>query len=54
MTRVDLSGSYALNRTIRWYATIENLLNQHYEPGFGFPALPFNIRTGITVIVGGR
>jgi vitamin B12 transporter len=52
--KMDVSGSYAFNRTLKWYATIENILNQHYEPAFGFPGLPINIRTGITVVVGGR
>src|SRR5205823_5973124 len=52
--KVDLSGSYAFNRTIRWYLTVENVLNQHYEPAFGFPALPINARTGVTLTVGGR
>ena len=44
----------AFNRTIRWYLTVENVLNQHYEPAFGFPALPINVRTGVTLTVGGR
>ena len=34
--------------------TVENVLNQHYEPSFGFPGLPINVRTGVTVTVGGR
>ena len=52
--KIDLSGSYQIHRRIRWYATIENLLDQHYEPAFGFPALPINLRTGVTIRVGGR
>jgi vitamin B12 transporter len=51
--KIDLSGSYAFNRTIRWYLTVENVLNQHYEPAFGFPALPINVRTGLTITFGG-
>ena len=52
--KVDLSGAYRVHRRIKWYATVENLLNQHYAPTFGFPALPINLRTGVTIAVGGR
>jgi vitamin B12 transporter len=52
--KMDLSGSYAFNRSIKWYLTLENFLNQRYQPVFGFPALPINVRTGVTVTVGGR
>jgi hypothetical protein len=49
-----VSGSYAFHRRLKWYLTVENFLDDDYEPAFGFPALPFNIRTGVSVIVGGR
>ena len=52
--KIDLSGSYRIHPRLSWYATIENLFDQHYEPTFGFPALPVNFRTGVTVRVGGR
>jgi iron complex outermembrane receptor protein/vitamin B12 transporter len=52
--KLDLSGSYRVHPRIKWYATIENLLDQHYEPAFGFPGLPINLRTGLTIAVGGR
>jgi iron complex outermembrane receptor protein/vitamin B12 transporter len=52
--KLDVSGSYLFNRTVKWFATIENLLNEHYEAAFGFPALPFGIRTGVTLTLGGR
>jgi iron complex outermembrane receptor protein/vitamin B12 transporter len=52
--KIDLSASHLVHRSVKLYATIENLLNQHYEPAFGFPGLPFNIRAGVTVILGGR
>jgi iron complex outermembrane receptor protein/vitamin B12 transporter len=52
--KMDVSGSYLFNRTVKWYATVENLLNQHYEPAFGFPGLPINVRTGLTITLGGR
>jgi len=52
--KVYASGSYLFSRTVKWYATIENLLNEHYEPAFGFPGLPINVRTGVTITLGGR
>jgi iron complex outermembrane receptor protein/vitamin B12 transporter len=52
--KVDLSGAYRIHPRIKWYATVENLLNQHYEPAFGFPGLPINLRTGATIAFGGR
>lgn len=51
--KIDLSGSYRIHRRLTWFATVENLFNQHYEPVFGFPALPVNVRTGVTITVGG-
>jgi vitamin B12 transporter len=52
--KVDVSGSYRIRPRLKWYATIENLLDQHYEPAFGFPALPINLRTGVTISIGGK
>ena len=52
--KVDVSGSYTFTRAFKWYLTVENVFDQDYQPAFGFPALPFNVRTGVTVIVGGR
>jgi len=51
--KMDLSGSYAFHRSLKWYITVENFLDRHYEPAFGFPELPINVRTGVTVTVGG-
>ena len=52
--KIDVSGSVQIHRRLKWYVTIENLMDQHYEPTFGFPALPTNVRTGLTVALGGR
>jgi vitamin B12 transporter len=52
--KMDVSGSYAFHRSFKWYLTLENFLDQHYEPTFGFPGLPINVRTGVTVMLGGR
>jgi len=51
--KVDLSGSYRIHPRLRWYVSVENVLNQRYEAAFGFPALPRGARTGVTVTFGG-
>jgi vitamin B12 transporter len=52
--KVDVSGSYAFVRALTWYVTFENVFDHNYQPAFGFPALPFNVRTGVTITLGGR
>jgi iron complex outermembrane receptor protein/vitamin B12 transporter len=52
--KIDLSGSYRVHPRLKWFATVENLLDQQYEASFGFPALPINIRAGVAISVGGR
>jgi iron complex outermembrane receptor protein/vitamin B12 transporter len=52
--KIDVSGSYRLNRYLQVYSAIENLASQHYDPAPGFPALPFNFRSGIKVTLGGE
>jgi vitamin B12 transporter len=52
--KIDVSGSYRLNRYLQLYSAIENLASQHYDPAPGFPALPFNFRSGIKVTLGGE
>jgi iron complex outermembrane receptor protein/vitamin B12 transporter len=52
--KIDVSGSYRINRYLQLYSAIENLASQHYDPAPGFPALPFNFRSGIKVTLGGE
>jgi vitamin B12 transporter len=52
--KLDLSGSYRVHPRVRWYVTVENLLDQQYAASFGFPALPRTVRTGATVVLGGN
>jgi len=52
--KIDVSGAYRIRPRVKWYATVENLFNQSYQPAFGFPALPINVRTGLAVTLGGR
>ncbi|HEY1937758.1 MAG TPA: TonB-dependent receptor plug domain-containing protein [Candidatus Angelobacter sp.] len=51
--KIDVSGSYRINGHIQIYSAIENLASQHYDPAPGFPALPFNFRSGIKLTLGG-
>lgn len=52
--KLDFGGSYRLNRHMDFYAAIENLASQHYDPVPGFPALPFNYHAGIKLTIGGE
>jgi vitamin B12 transporter len=52
--KFDLSGSYALKPYVKVYASMENLFSQHYQAVFGFPALPFAFRGGMTLTIGGE
>jgi vitamin B12 transporter len=52
--KIDLSGSYALNSHVSLYSSIENLLSEHYQGAFGFPALPLSFRSGVKFTIGGE
>jgi vitamin B12 transporter len=52
--KVDVSGAYRVHRLLRWHVSVENVLNRDYQPVPGFPALPATLRTGVTLLVGGR
>ncbi|MGZ4866446.1 MAG: TonB-dependent receptor [Candidatus Angelobacter sp.] len=52
--KLDVSGSYRISRHLQLFSAIENLASQHYDPAPGFPALPFNFRSGIKVTLGGE
>ena len=51
--KLDLSAAYALKPYLTLYTSIENLLSQHYDAAFGFPASPFAIRSGARFTFGG-
>lgn len=52
--KVDLYGSYQLSRHFTAYTSLENLLNQHYQEVYGYPALPFTVRAGMKFTFGGE
>jgi vitamin B12 transporter len=51
--KFDLSAAYALRPYLTLYTSIENLFSEHYDAGFGYPALPFAIRSGARFTFGG-
>lgn len=52
--RFDLSGDYRVNRFISMTTSMQNLLSQHYDEAFGYPALPFTFRSGVKFTFGGE
>ena len=59
----DLDGAYQrlefvsdlhLTSRLTAYTEIQNLLSQHYSEAFGYPALPFNFRSGLRLTLGGE
>ncbi|HTR67144.1 MAG TPA: TonB-dependent receptor [Terriglobales bacterium] len=52
--RIDLSGSYRVNRFVQVYSSMQNLFSQHYTETFGYPSLPFTLRAGIKLTLGGE
>jgi vitamin B12 transporter len=52
--KIDLYGSYQIKKCIGVYTSLQNLLNEHYQEVYGYPALPFTIRAGIKLTFGGE
>ncbi len=52
--RIDLRGGYQITSRLTVYTNIQNLLSEHYVETIGFPALPFNFRSGIKITFGGE
>lgn len=52
--KLDLSGSYRVNSFISMTTSMQNLLSQHYNDAFGYPALPFAFRSGVKFTFGGE
>lgn len=51
---VDLNARYAFSSHITGYASVTNLLSQHYQEVLGFPALPLAFRLGLKFTFGGE
>jgi iron complex outermembrane receptor protein/vitamin B12 transporter len=52
--KIDLYGSFQIKKFISVYTAVQNLLNEHYQEVYGYPALPFTIRAGIKLTFGGE
>jgi vitamin B12 transporter len=52
--KLDLGGSYRVNHALSVYADLQNILSEHYDEAFGYPALPFTFRSGIRITLGGE
>ncbi len=52
--RVDLFGAIRIHPRVSLYTSMENLLNQRYYESFGYPALPFTVRSGVQFRLGGE
>jgi iron complex outermembrane receptor protein/vitamin B12 transporter len=52
--KIDFGGNYRVNPRVQIYSVLENLASQHYDPVFGFRALPFTARAGIKLTLGGE
>jgi vitamin B12 transporter len=51
--KFDLSVAYTLRPYLTLLTSIENLFSDHYDAAFGYPALPFAIRSGVRFTFGG-
>ena len=51
---IDGSGWIEARHGVTLYTSIGNVLDEHYQGAFGYPALPFNIRAGIKFTLGGE
>jgi vitamin B12 transporter len=51
--KIDLSGGYYVHPRVRVYTTIENLFDKEFDAAFGYPSLPFTIRAGAAITLGG-
>ncbi|HLG15466.1 MAG TPA: TonB-dependent receptor [Blastocatellia bacterium] len=51
--RVNVAGSYRVNRSIRPFARIENILSRDYDEILGFPAHKLTFSIGLRIRIGG-
>lgn len=50
---LGFTGNYRINKRVSVYTVMDNLLSQHYQEVLGYPALPFNFRSGLQMAWGG-
>jgi len=52
--RLELGGGYQVTHSLTAYTDMQNLLSEHYSEAFGYPALPFTVRAGVKISLGGE
>jgi vitamin B12 transporter len=52
--KLDINGLYALTNHITVFTQLDNLLGQQHIGPIGYPGLPFTIRSGLKIRVGGN
>jgi vitamin B12 transporter len=52
--KLDLGGMYSVSRHVTMFTQLDNLLSQQHIGPIGFPALPFTIRGGLKLRIGGE
>lgn len=50
--KVDLGGTYRVNRRMEIYSQVNNLLSDQHIAPIGYTSLPFNFRTGLRIALG--
>jgi iron complex outermembrane receptor protein/vitamin B12 transporter len=51
--KLDANLTYALNKRVTAFAELDNLLSQQHIGPIGYPGLPFTVRAGLKVRIGG-
>lgn len=51
---LDFSGWFDLRRGVTLFTSMGNILSEHYQAAFGYPALPFTFRAGVRFTLGGE
>jgi iron complex outermembrane receptor protein/vitamin B12 transporter len=52
--KLDANLTYAVKRRVTVFTQLDNLLGQQHMGPIGFPALPFTVRAGLKVRIGGE
>jgi vitamin B12 transporter len=53
-TKLDANFMYAVTRRVTVFSELDNLLGQQHIGPVGFPALPFTVRAGLKIRIGGE
>ena len=51
--KLDANLMYAIQRRVTVFTELDNLLSQQHIGPIGYPALPFTVRAGLKIRIGG-